>query len=246
MSTLPLLIDQWSHLAAVTPTPSPSESSAGAELVVNLPDDSAPGIKIGTGTILLMSLGIVCATLLAVVIWRAMQRPRLKLTFDEEKQRWTTTRRDLLQYVISIPLLILLWSNYFFVILWLAPNKLTAGGLLVVSSGIVISIRFLAHVWREAAHNLAKIVPLTLVTAILLNLAVRPAEDLLKVIDDRQDLSLPATLTMLFIDYVFTAIWFYVGVRRRAMSGHKVPGIPWHRFPEAVALRTPSKKKSAL
>ena len=29
-------------------------------------------------------------------------------------------------------------------------------------------------------------------------------------------------LAMLFIDYVFTAIWFYVRVRRRAMSSTKV------------------------
>ena len=44
MSALPLLIDQWSHLAALTPAPSPSASSTSAEITVNLPDDSQPGI----------------------------------------------------------------------------------------------------------------------------------------------------------------------------------------------------------
>ena len=110
--------------------------------------------------------------MLAVVIWRAMQRPGSNSPSTKTNSAGRPPR-DLLRYIISIPLLILLWSNYFFVILWLAPNKLTAGGLLVVSSGIVIVIIGFWRVWRRAAHQPRKIVPLTLVTAILLNLAVR-------------------------------------------------------------------------
>lgn len=246
MLTTQMLVNDLAHVVGRFATEVPSPSPSDVNVSVGGPDTEGPVQEIGNGWLLLLSTGIVLATLLAVVIWRAMQRPRLKLTFDDDRSRWTTTSRDLVQYAISVPFLIVLWSNYFFVILALAPNKLTASGLLLVSNAIVVAIRLLAHVWAEAAHNLAKIIPLTLVTAILLNLAVRPAEEIVKVLDVKKDLSPLAYLTVLFIDYVFTAIWFYVGVRRRAMAGHNVPGIPWTRFPAAMGLQMPSKKKPAI
>ena len=231
-------LSRWPLAAVTGETPTPTPEPSGIQITI----DSVPvsdGGGIGSGDLLMLTVAIVLATVFSVGLYRAMQKPRLRLVFDDEKSRWTVTKRDLVQYAISMPVLVMMWYLYFTMLLFIAPNKLSALGLLLVPAAFILSVRFLAHLWHEAAHNLGKAVPLILVTSVLLTWSTKSDADLerLAQADDNLDPTWPFMLTLLFIDYIFTACWFYVGARRWALRGYKVPGIPWHKFPQSKRLQ---------
>lgn len=226
-------------LPVQSPSPSPSESPQGV-FVFNLPTDSSETLlKVSALDVIALATGIALMTMLAVLMWRAMQRPRLRLVWDDSRDRWTTTRRDIVQYVLSVPVLVFAWYYYLLLILLIAPNRLTAFKLALAPAALILAARFLAHVWKEAAHNLAKTVPLVIVTTVLLTLTVKSDADAALLFTDGHDVSLtwPSMILLVVADYVFTAAWFFWGARWRAMRGRRVPGIPWAKFPAAVAAR---------
>ena len=204
------------------------------KLLVDGPTDQVTTLDVVT-----LAAAIVIATLLAVVIWRAAQKPRLRLVFDPVRDRWTTTTRDVVQYALSIPLLMLLWYYYFLVILLIAPNRLSVFKLILAPAAVILAIRCLAHIWREAAHNLAKTVPLVIVTTVLMTLTVKSQQEWLAFQGNGRmaELSGPAAITLVLADYLFTAVWFFLGARRGAVRGRKVPGIPWKAYPQAAHLK---------
>lgn len=223
---------------AESETPSPSPDTSDVQITVDADPTSAGG-GIGSGDLLMLTVAIVLATAFSVALYRAMQKPRLRLVFDNEKSRWTATKRDIVQYAISMPILVMSWYLYFTLLLFIAPNKLSALGLLLVPAAFILSVRFLAHIWHEAAHNLGKAVPLILVTSVLLTWSTKSDADFERLAqsDDNLSPTWPFLLILLFIDYVFTACWFFIGARRWALRGFKVPGIPWHKFPQSKRVQ---------
>lgn len=231
---------RWRLAATPGPseTPLPTPDPSDVQIAIDT-DPTSGGQGIGSGDLLMLTVAIVLATAFSVALYRAMQKPRLRLVFDDEKSRWTATRRDLVQYAISMPILVLMWYLYFTVLLFIAPNKLSALGLLLVPAAFILSVRFLAHIWHEAAHNLGKAVPLILVTSVLLTWSTKSDADFERLAqsDDNLSPTWPFLLTLLFIDYIFTACWFFIGARRWALRGFKVPGIPWQKFPQSKRVQ---------
>jgi hypothetical protein len=178
------------------------------------------------GDILGVALGLVVAVPLVVLAYHSMQRPRLRVVAADDG--WRTTRRDAIQYVLSIGPLLLLWWGLLAVVLYFTASALDALGVLTVAAGVVVAVRVLAHVRLEWAHELAKAVPLTLIVVGLITRQVRPPTDLVAVGTDlwSTDISWSALVVVVAVDLAATAVWYGVGVRRVGPRGRAIPGLP--------------------
>ena len=94
--------------------------------------------------VIALSLTIIIAMFVAVVGYRAIQRPRIVLTETPDGQ-WRASRRDVIQYLISIPFLLTAWNLFLLMILLSGNNWLSARESLIVADSVIIAARILAH-----------------------------------------------------------------------------------------------------
>lgn len=189
---------------------------------------------VGALDILVQAAVIAVAMWIAVLVYRSIQRPRIVLT-EVEEGVWRARPRDVVQYLVSIPFLLVLWSGSLVVILVIGTNNLTGREIEAVASAVVIAARFFAHLSPERSHELAKTVPLTLVTLVLISGSMRDLQSMNALIEDfdRTELSWSATLLVLGAELLFTTTWYWLGVRVLWPRGYNVPGLPkHHREPE--------------
>jgi len=168
---------------------------------------------IGFEDVLSTALTLAVMTVLAVLCYRAMERPRLVLTPTPLGPR--AMPADVIKYAISIPFLTGLWIGYFLVILAIARNNLDASGVLVTAAGVVIGTRILAHVWSDAAREIGKVVPLAIVTLVLIAGNMRDENTFETLVTDLEKMDFSGVTYLLFFtfDYVITAIWYWGWIR---------------------------------
>jgi len=191
----------------------------GSVAVATNPVPDAPTvIDIGIGEIIGWTVTIVVAAFLAYVVYRAMERPRLRLVGASGGLR--ALPRDVVLYAVSIPFLILTWILFFWVILLLADNQLDALGLIVLPASIVVAARVLAHLNSRVAHEVAKIVPLTIITLIILGGQIRDDASFNRIFEQLEPINVtwPALVFVLLVDYALTAGWYWIYVRWWAPS----------------------------
>lgn len=188
----------------------------------------------------LVHVGIIVVSMAAIVLaYHAMQRPRLLVT-EVEPGRWRARRRDVWKYVLSIPWQLLLWMAGLELILVFANNGLSGVEVSIIAVSLVIAVRVLAHVAHEHAHELAKTVPLTVVTLFLVSgNGMRNEVELDKVLQDWNATALTAPTNLLLIgtEFAVAALWYWVGVRWWWARGHDLVGMPRHR---ALDARSPA------
>ena len=181
-------------------------------------------------------VAIIVVSMLAIVAaYHAMQRPRLVLR-EGDDGTWRPTRRDFWQYVASMPFLMLLWAMGLQIILLFTNNGLTGHEIVAIAMALVIAVRILAHVSREHSHELAKSVPLTIITLLIVTSSGwRSGADFDRVAEDlsRTQVSVPSLLLLVLSEFVIAALWYWAGVRWWYPRGHDVPGLPRHARPEA-------------
>lgn len=190
-------------------------------------DDPSSLLEIGLGEIIQWTLIIVIAAFVSYVVYRAMERPRLRLVDTPNGLR--TTPRDIALYAITIPFLVVGWVVFFWVILLLVDNQLGALDLIVLPAAIVIAARVLAHLNQHIAHEVAKAVPLTIITLIILGGQIRDDASFTRILEEAEPITVtwPALLFVLLIDYALTAAWYWGYIRwwhprrdaRRAVAG---------------------------
>jgi hypothetical protein len=192
----------------------------------------SPGFASAT-SVLEVALALLVSVPLVILAYRGMQRPRLRLV--PANDGWRTTRRDTVQYALSIVPLLLLWWGLLMVVLFITANPLDAVGVLTVAGGVVLAVRVLAHVRTEWAHELAKAVPLTLIVVGLITRSIRAPRDLIRVGTEFEQLTVSAAAIglVVMIEFAATAAWYFLGVRRLGKRGWAVPGVP-------DGVRTPS------
>jgi len=187
--------------AALDPTPLKATTRAVTPLSVSIEE------------ILFWTIVIILSAVLAYIVYRAMERPRLRLTPTPDGPR--AMRRDVILYAITIPLLIFAWWNFFSAILIVADTNLEIVALTTVPAGIVLAARVLAHVDQRIAHEIAKAVPLTIITLIVVTGSLRGEENIVRLLDEagQVDISWGALLFVLLTDYVITAVWYWGYIR---------------------------------
>lgn len=189
---------------------------------------------VGASDILGYVVLIVLAMWVAVIVYRSIQKPRIVLT-EVAPGEWRALRRDVVQYLLSIPFLLALWSGSLIFILVIGTNNLTGHEIEAVAAAVVISARLFAHISPERSHELSKTVPLTLVTLVLISGSVRDLQTMASIFDEfvRTELTWPATFLLLGAELLVTLLWYWLGVRTLWPRGRDVPGLPRHqREPE--------------
>lgn len=171
------------------------------------------GTLIAFDDVLVTAVTLAVMTVLAVLCYRAMEKPRLLLTPTPDGPR--AMQGDVIRYAVSIPFLTGLWVLYFVVILTIARNNLDAKGVLITAAGVVIGTRILAHVWGDAAREIGKVVPLAIVTLVLIAGNVREGNVLDDFVEELAniDFALPTYVLIFACDYVITAIWYWGWIR---------------------------------
>lgn len=177
-------------------------------------------------------VAIIVVSMVAIVFaYHAMQRPRL-LVSEVEPGVWRARRRDVWKYVLSIPWLLILWMAGLELILVFANNGLDGVQLSVIAVSLVIAVRILAHVVHEHAHELAKTVPLTVVTLFIVSgNGMRDELELDRVTAEWNQTALTGTTELLLIgtEFAVAALWYWIGVRWWWPRGHDLVGMPKHR-----------------
>ena len=188
---------------------------------------NSTSLSVTAPDVIALSLTIIIAMFVAVVGYRAIQRPRIVLTETQDGQ-WRASRRDVIQYLISIPFLLTAWNFFLLMILLSGDNWLNARQSLIVADSVIIAARILAHVSPERSHELAKSVPLTLVTLLLISGGVRTPKEIVAIFDQwtRADISGPAQAVMYICEFGAAALWYWLGVRYPWQRGFRVPGMP--------------------
>lgn len=190
--------------------------------------DTGQRFFVTAGDVLQLVAILVVSMVAIVLAYRAMQRPRLVL-HPVSPHRYRARPRDVVQYVVSMLVLIVLWTAALQLILIFTNNGLTAVEITAVSSAIVVAVRLFAHLSHEHAHELAKSIPLTIVTLLIVTSnGWRPDEalDSLGRELDRTEVTVPANLVVVGAEFLICALWYWVGVRWWYARGHDVPGLP--------------------
>jgi hypothetical protein len=150
------------------------------------------------------------AACIAYLVYRSIDHPRLRLTQTPLGPR--VTRRDLILYIVTTPVLITLWWLFFFGVLLVNDNEINPAQLVIFPLALIIAIRTLAFVAPRASHELAKVIPIALVAFVILDGSIRSPESFTEMVAavDSLELSGPTLLLIFVYDYILTAIW-YVG-----------------------------------
>jgi hypothetical protein len=186
-----------------------------------------PESVVGASDVLQLVLVIVVSMFAIVLAYHAMQRPRLVLVETPEGE-WRASRRDIVRYALSMPILLLLWAGGLELILLLTNNGLTGQQITAVSLAIVISVRIWAHISREHAHELAKSIPLTIVTLLIVTSTGWRSPDQLEETFEQwftTRLTGPAIGLLVVTEFVICAVWYWVGTRWLHPRGRHVPGL---------------------
>lgn len=187
----------------------------------------AASSSVGATDVLVLALAICVAMAVSVAIYHAMQRPRLRLT-QMPDGTWRAKRRDVVQYLVTIPFLMTLWVLWLAVILVVGVNYLTGARIVEVACAVVLATRTLAHIRPEPAHELAKNIPLTLVTLVIVSGAVRNTDSLVSFLEGIETTTITTQVSVVLFagDVALTAAWYWIGVRWLAPRGWSVPGQP--------------------
>lgn len=117
-------------------------------------------------------VAVAVTVLLLRSIYRGMQRPRLHLEHHPDRPP-STSGRDVIRYLATPFIWVPLWFIVVLAVLLLAASRgdaIRPANELVIAAAVVVGgSRLLAHVNLEGAHELAKSVPLTLLSLILIS-----------------------------------------------------------------------------
>ena len=171
------------------------------------------GLQVTFGQVITWSLIIGVAAWISFLVYRAMDHPRLVLHSTPEGLR--AAPRDVIQYAISMPILVFLWWSFFFAVFLINENHINVAQLFIFPSALIISIRALAFLSPVTARELGKVLPVALVAFVILDGSIRTEAELEEMLEqiDLIDTDLLVIPMVLFADYVFTAIWYWGWIR---------------------------------
>ena len=170
-------------------------------------------MEVTLGQVLFWSLLIGVAAWISFLVYRAMDHPRLVL--HETPRGLRASPRDVIQYVVSMPFLVAMWWVFFFLVFLVNENHINGAQLFIFPSALIISIRALAFISPHTAHELGKVLPVALVAFVILDGRFRSEAEFEEIVDQavQVDTDFLVIPTVLFVDYLFTAIWYWGWIR---------------------------------
>lgn len=155
-----------------------------------------------------LAIAMALAATLLWVSYRTMQHPRLPVNRSDER-RPSVTVSGVLRYAVTTPIMVSFWMLVLVTLLSAAAKDRTSLQILLAASAVIGGARLLAHVKEEIAHELAKAVPITILSFIIIGGGFTGIEPFFNAVDqipwevvDRYWVGL------LVWDVFLTAVWF--------------------------------------
>ena len=202
-------IARYAHGSSLAPAPS-YDFLVLAESFSPLSTDE---LQVTIWQVLSFSIFIGLAAWLSFMVYRAMDHPRLALTQTPQGPR--ADGLDVAKYALSMPFLIALWWGFFFGVFLINESHINIVQLFVYPSALVVSIRALAFLSPVTARELGKVLPVALVAFVILDGNIRDFQEIEEFLEQSDLISADFWVVpfVLFIDYVFTTIWYWGWVR---------------------------------
>lgn len=171
------------------------------------------GTEVTIGQVVYWTVLIAVAAWVSFLVYRAMDRPRLVLHQTPEGPR--ASLRDTIQYVASMPFLIVAWWTFFFIVFLVSDNHVNVAQLYIFPTALILAIRALAFLSPHTAHELGKVLPVALVAFVILDGSWRGPDEFVAMFEEAAEVETDwfVVVFVLFADYLFTAIWYWGWIR---------------------------------
>jgi len=193
----------------------------------------------------------IAMALVATLLWisyRTMQHPRLPVIHRPDKPPLVTVA-GALRYLITTPLLVGFWMAVLITLLSAAAKDRSGVQVVVATCAVIGGARLLAHVKQDIAHELAKAVPITILSFIIIGGGLAGIDPFIRSFEQvPPDLVDSYWLGLIVWDVFLTAMWLlgvHVSWRRqhqRQMAGEPVeaPVVRLLRRLRSIGYRDPS------
>lgn len=160
------------------------------------------------GDAFVLAMLLVIAALLMFVVYRTLQRPRLPVMRSALAPP-RVSRSGVLKYLLTTPVVVAFWLAVLLLLLSTAAQERTAGDVATIAAAIIASTRVLAHLNEELAHEIAKTVPVAIITFTLIGGGFAGVERFTEVLGQfPDDLIARFWASLVVFDVLVTALWF--------------------------------------
>ena len=153
----------------------------------------------------------VAMAIVASLLWisyRTMQHPRLPVISRADKPPLVTFP-GVARYALTIPFMVAFWQGVLVTLLAAAAKDRSGVQIVIAASAVIGGARLLAHINQEIAHELAKAVPITILSFIIIGSGFTGFEGFLRSFEQ-----VPLELIdsywfgLIMWDIALTTLWF--------------------------------------
>jgi len=157
--------------------------------------------------VVLYALGMALVATLLWVSYRTMQHPRLPVIHRTGRPPLVTAT-GALRYLITTPLLVTFWMAVLITLLSAAAKDRSGVQVVVATCAVIGGARLLAHLKQEIAHELAKAVPITILSFIIIGGGLAGVDPFIRSFEQvPPDLVDSYWLGLILWDFFLTAVW---------------------------------------
>jgi len=148
-----------------------------------------------------------------VIVYRTMQRPRLRPTLRGPELKPVLTWQTIVRYALTTPIMVLFWFTVILLVLNWATKDRNPEDMALIAVSVVGAARLLAHVDEEMSRELGKIIPLVVLGAILIGRDTATWEQFAAAVDEfaanADDID-HFWLMLVFFDVLVSFTWYVV------------------------------------
>ena len=192
----------------------------------------------GASDVMLFAIAMAIVAALLWITYRTMQHPRLPVIRRDE-QPPLITGAGVARYGLTIPFMVGFWLLVLITLLAAAAKDRSGVQIVVAASAVIGGARLLAHLKPEIAHELAKAVPITILSFIIIGGGFTGVEPFLRAAEEIPlELVDSYWLGLIVWDIALTALWFGgQQVRWRRRHRRELAGGPADNVLQRLAAR---------
>ena len=161
----------------------------------------------------IVALGMAVIAAVLWVLYRTLDTPRLPLNRPADGVPFATWP-GVLRYAVTTPFMVTFWFGAVVLLISVGTDTRDGAGVALAAAAVVGGARIVAHVSRDLANEIAKTVPIAILTFIVVGGGATDAS--LETIGASLDagMLLRYWTALILLDAVVTAVWFLVQRRR--------------------------------
>ena len=160
--------------------------------------------------VIVLGIGMAFVAALLWMVYRTMQHPRLPINHSDDKPP-NATWGGVLRYLITTPIMMSFWFLVLTMLIGSAARDRTANDVVLTATAVIAGARLLAHIKIEIAHELAKTVPIAILSFIVIGGGFADIAEQERLLDSlNEDLLDTYWYGLMVWDVALTTAWFLV------------------------------------